>query len=173
MYRTIQAAVDAAHPGSLIMIAAGDYHESPDSAVGLRVTTPDIVIEGAQRNTVILDGTKPDAPSPCDPEPRFQDFGPAIRQANGVLVNGRNGIVIDRASDVTIENLTVCNFVGTGRANQFGNELWFNGGAGTGKTDLGAYRVENVTATSTYIPPAANSQHGPWLSMAAYTGTLT
>jgi hypothetical protein len=39
-YRTIQAAVNAAHPGDRVLIAAGDYHESPESGVGVRVTVP-------------------------------------------------------------------------------------------------------------------------------------
>ena len=172
-YRTIQGAVNAAHPGERILIAAGDYHESPTSDTGVRVTTPDIVIEGVDRNTVIIDGTKPDAPSPCDPDPRFQNLGPVIHQVNGVLLNGRNGIVIDRASGVTVKNLTICNFVGTGSANGFGNQLWFNGGAGTGKTHLGAYHVADITATSTYIPTATNSQRAPQpVPMAAYAGVL-
>ncbi len=170
-YRTIQAAVNAAHPGDRILIAAGDYHESPDFSVGVRVTTPDIVIEGVDRNAVIVDGTKPDAPSPCDPDPRFQNLGPIIHQANGVLLNGRNGIVIARVSGVTVENLTVCNFVGTASANEFGNELWFNGGAGTGRTGLGAYHVANVTATSTYIPTVSHQGPQP-PPMAAYAGVL-
>jgi hypothetical protein len=114
-YRTIQAPVNAAHPGDRILIAAGDYHESPNSGVGVRVTVPDVVIEGVDRNTVIVDGTKPGAPSPCDPDPRFQNFGPVTGRTNGMVRNGRNGIVIDQASGVTVENLTVCNFVGISR----------------------------------------------------------
>ena len=129
-YRTIQAAVNAAHRGDRILIAAGDYHESPGSSVGIRVRTPGIVIEGVNRNAVIVDGTKPGVPSPCDPASRFQNFGPVVHRAQGVLLNGRDGIVVDRASGVTVENLTVCNFVGTSSANQYGNQLWFNGGAG-------------------------------------------
>ena len=170
-YRTIQAAVNAAHPGDRILIAAGDYHESPGSGAGIRVTTPDIVIEGVDRNTVIVDGTKPGAPSPCDPEPGFQDFGPVINQASGRQLNGRNGIVIDHVSGVTVENLTVCNFVGTDHLNEYGNELWFNGGAGTGRTGLGAYHVADITATSTYIAASAGPQQGP-TGMAARTGVL-
>lgn len=174
-YRTIQAAVNVAHPGDRILIAAGDYHESPYSGVGVRVMTPDIVIEGVDRNTVIVDGTKPGAPSPCDPDPRFQNFGPVIRQPHGVLLNGRNGILIEHASGVTVENLTICNFVGTGSANQFGNEIWFNGGAGSGKTGLGAYHVADVTTTSTYIPAATGQQQAAQpipSDLAAYAGVL-
>ena len=170
-YRTIQAAVNAAHRGDRILIAAGDYHESPGSSVGIRVRTPGIVIEGVNRNAVIVDGTKPGVPSPCDPASRFQNFGPVVHRAQGVLLNGRDGIVVDHASGVTVENLTVCNFVGTSSANQYGNELWFNGAAGTGRTSSGTYHVADITATSTYIPASAGPQQGP-IAMAAYAGVL-
>ena len=170
-YRTIQAAVNAARPGDRILIAAGDYHESPGSGAGVRVTTPGIVIEGVDRNTVIVDGTRPDAPSPCDPEPGFQDFGPVITRSNGQLLNGRNGIVIDHVTGVTVENLTVCNFVGVSNSYEYGNELWVNEGAGTGRTRLGAYHVADVTTTSTDIPASAGPRQGP-TGMAARTGVL-
>ncbi|HEX5614883.1 MAG TPA: plastocyanin/azurin family copper-binding protein [Acidimicrobiia bacterium] len=49
-YPTIQAAVDAASPGSLVLIEPGTYREA------VTVTTPDIVIRGVDRNETILDG---------------------------------------------------------------------------------------------------------------------
>jgi plastocyanin len=49
-FPTIQAAVDAAAPGDLILVAPGVYNE----AVIARV--PSLVIRGTDRNTVILDG---------------------------------------------------------------------------------------------------------------------
>lgn len=49
-YPTIQAAVDAAEPGALILIAPGTYHEA------VVVTTPELVIRGLDRNEVVLDG---------------------------------------------------------------------------------------------------------------------
>jgi len=49
-YPTIQAAVDAAEPGDLILIEPGVYHEE------VTVTTPSLVLRGIDRNAVILDG---------------------------------------------------------------------------------------------------------------------
>ncbi len=47
---TVQAAVDAASPGDLVLVAAGTYSEA------VIVRTPSIVIRGEDRNTVIFDG---------------------------------------------------------------------------------------------------------------------
>jgi hypothetical protein len=47
---TIQRAVDRARSGDLVLIAAGEYHES------VTVTTPRIVIRGVDRNAVVIDG---------------------------------------------------------------------------------------------------------------------
>jgi plastocyanin len=47
---TIQAAVDAASPGDLVLVSPGVYREA------VEVTTPYLTIRGTDRNTVILDG---------------------------------------------------------------------------------------------------------------------
>jgi hypothetical protein len=73
-FKTIQAAVNAAHPGDTILIAPGRYKE------GVIVKTPHITIRGLDRNKVIVDGE--------------------FKRSNGILVN--------KANDVTIENLTAC-----------------------------------------------------------------
>ncbi len=49
-YPTIQSAVDAAKPGSLVLVAPGVYHEA------VTVTSDDIVIRGEDRNKTIVDG---------------------------------------------------------------------------------------------------------------------
>ena len=49
-YPGVQAAVDAAAPGDLILIGPGTYREE------VQVTTPSLTIRGEDRNTVILDG---------------------------------------------------------------------------------------------------------------------
>ena len=49
-YPRIQAAVDAADPGDLVLVDRGVYAEE------VKVTTPSLVIRGVDRNEVVLDG---------------------------------------------------------------------------------------------------------------------
>jgi hypothetical protein len=84
-YDTIQAAVDAAIPGDLILIAPGVYNESVD------VTTDRLTIRGLDRNAVILDGN--------------------FELDNGIRVVGANGVAIE---NMTATNYTRNGFFWTG-----------------------------------------------------------
>ncbi|HEY5023622.1 MAG TPA: hypothetical protein VII76_01485 [Acidimicrobiales bacterium] len=158
-FSTIQGAVNAAHKGAWIMVAPGDYHESDDAGItapnpataqgwygGVMISTSDITLRGMDRNSVIVDGTSATAPTPCSAVPTDQN------SLNGV---GRNGIVVWKAKDVSVANLTVCNFIAGSGAS--GNEIWWNGGAGSGKVGLKGYSGSYLSATSTYF---ANSDPG-------------
>ncbi|HWO71262.1 MAG TPA: cupredoxin domain-containing protein, partial [Actinomycetota bacterium] len=68
-FPTIQAAVDAARPGGLVLVSPGVYRES------VRVTTPYVTIRGLDRNRVILDG--------------------GFRLANGIQVLEADGVVLE------------------------------------------------------------------------------
>ncbi len=153
-FPTIQAAVDAATPGDWILIAPGDYHEEGDMGAdapspsdladgwygGVDIDTPRIHIRGMNRNSVIVDGTLPSAAGPCSAAPADQNT------LNG---EGRNGILVWRASGVSVDNLTVCNFLaGSGDA---GNEIWWNGEDGTVPSGVQSYSGSYLTATSTYF----------------------
>ncbi|MGO9854865.1 MAG: hypothetical protein ACLPYY_07485 [Acidimicrobiales bacterium] len=156
-YSSIQAAVDAARPGDWILIAPGDYHEDDDAHVtsasqlstgdhgGVVVHTPDLHIRGMDRNTVIVDGTKAGAPTPCSSDPGWQNLGPVVDGKP----QGRNGIVVWKADDVSVENLTACNFLGG--AGDSGNEIWWNGGDGSGKIGLSGYTGSYLTGTTTFF----------------------
>ena len=156
-YTSIQSAVDAAHPGDFILVAPGDYHEDDDAHGttaaqlgtgdhgGVVVHTSDLHIVGMDRNTVIVDGTKSGAAGPCSAHRSTRTSG---RWSDG-KAQGRNGIVVWKADDVSIENLTACNFLGG--AGDSGNEIWWNGGDGSGKIGLTGYTGAYLTGTSTFF----------------------
>ncbi len=163
--RPIQAAVNAAQPGDWILIAPGDYHEQADhrsihrrredrspsvGTAGVAIHTNDIHLRGMNRNSVVVDGTKPGAPQ-CSSNPADQDLG-VLNPSSDPL--GRNGIDIWANGD-SVDNLTVCNFqlVEDGAGNQAGNggnEIWWDGGDGTGKIGLIGYEGSYLTATDTF-----------------------
>ncbi len=168
-YKTIQDAVDAAKAGDWILIGPGDYHEDedqihpPSSAsagdgdmAGVLISTPDIHLRGMNRSTVIVDGTKQGAPKPCDSAANWQRFG---EMGSNGKAYGRNGIVVWKANDVSVDNLTICNFLGGTGAS--GNEVWWNGGDGSGQIGLAGYWGSYLTATSSYFGgDATAAQYG-------------
>lgn len=82
---TIQAAVDAAKPGDLVLVSPGTYHEAVD------VITDGITIRGLDRAGVVLDG-----------EFEFD---------NGIRVLGAKGVVVE---NMTAQNYTKNGFFWTG-----------------------------------------------------------
>jgi hypothetical protein len=84
-HETIQAAVDAAEPGDLVLIDEGTYEEAVD------VTSPDITIRGVDRNTVILDG--------------------GFELENGIRVLDTDGVVVE---NMTARNYVGNGFFWTG-----------------------------------------------------------
>lgn len=155
-YSTIQAAVNAAKPGDWILVAPGDYHEIDDlsggsvdpahgDAGGVLIKTSGIHLRGMNRSTVIVDGTKPGSPA-CSSSPAQQQLGTVGADSKTV---GRNGIVVWKADNVSIDNLTACNFLnGSGDS---GNQVWWNGGADSAKIGMHGYSGSYLTATSTYF----------------------
>ncbi len=177
-FTTIQAAVNASKPGDWILVGPGDYHEQADhlkpptatqagngDMAGVLITTPDIHLRGMNRNSVIVDGTKAGAPAPCDSAAQWQDLG--VVGPSGKAY-GRDGVVVWKANDVTVDNLTVCNFLsGAGAA---GNEIWWNGGANSDRIGLTGYWGSYLTATTSYFGGEAtaagygifsSNSHGP------------
>src|SRR5436305_2157563 len=151
-FKSIQAAVNAAKPGDRILVGPGDYKTSSnshpagadDTPAGILIQTPNLWLRGMNRNKVIVDGTKPGTP-PCSSDEAAQNFGPA--GDSGPL--GLNGIMIWKASNVSVENLTACNFLG-GKGDA-GNEIWWNGGDGSAKVGGHGYWGSYLNATTTFF----------------------
>ncbi len=77
-YDTIQAAVDAAAPGDLVLIQPGVYNEAVD------VTTDDLTIRGVDRNQVVLDGQ--------------------LELDNGIRVLGASGVAVENLTAANYTN---------------------------------------------------------------------
>jgi hypothetical protein len=73
-YPTIQAAVDAADPGDLVLIDRGTYREE------VQVSTPGLTLRGVDRNEVVIDG-------------EFQ-------RANGVSVLFADGVAVENMTAI-------------------------------------------------------------------------
>src|SRR5260370_20389966 len=152
-YNTVQSAVDAAHPGDWILVGPGDYHEQYDHTDGVEWDTPGGVVitrggihlRGMDRNGVVVDGAKQGA-TPCSSNPGDQDYG--VKGADGRPL-GRNGVLIWKAANVSVENLTVCNFLAGADAS--GNEIWWDGAANSGQIGGTGFYGSYLNATSTFF----------------------
>src|SRR5947199_9872807 len=117
-FAPIPAAVDAARPGDWILVAPGDYHENgsidPDLPAGVLIRTPGIHLRGLDRNSVIVDGTRAGAPTPCSSDPAFQ-------------VTGRNGVEANKLTGPYVENPTVCNLPTDPATGDHGTRISWNG----------------------------------------------
>jgi hypothetical protein len=166
-FTSIQSALKAAKPGDWILIGPGDYKTShvstpkgaPQFPAAVLITTPNLHIRGMNRKTVIVDGTRPGS-AVCSKEGSAQNFGlagsasssatnpyAAVKAGGGA--SGVNGLMVFKAANVSIENLTACNFLGGSR--EAGNEIWWNGGAESGKVGGHGFIGQYLTATSTYL----------------------
>jgi hypothetical protein len=151
-YKTIQAAVNAAKPGDWILIGPGDYKTTASHAprgrrnrpAGVLITKSRLHLRGMNRNTVIVDGTKPGS-APCSRKQSAQSFGPRIHGK----AQGLNGVMVWKADNVSVENMTACNFLGG--AGHAGNEFWWNGGDNSAKIGGWGYRGNYLSATSTFF----------------------
>jgi parallel beta-helix repeat protein len=179
--------VDAAKPGDWVLIWPGVYHENdPRHSAGVWITTPHLHILGINRSTVIIDGSHGSARQPCPSNPALQDLTP------------RDGIVVWNASGVSIENLTVCNYL-AGPGGEHGSQIWWTGAQAADESPatsssgssygwggstpsgpdlgLGAFSGSFLTTTSTYGPADIHSQHlaefGIFVGGAAGPGQIT
>lgn len=163
-YGTVQGAVDAARAGDWILIYPGVYHEHSAQwpTAGVWIDKPDLHIRGLDRNRVIIDGSDGTATHPCPAAAAEQDFTP------------RDGIVVWKASGVTIQNLTVCDYLSG--ATGHGNEIWWDGGDGSGTIGMGSFSGSYLTATSRYAPATGSqnlAQYGIFAGNSRGPGLIT
>jgi hypothetical protein len=111
---------------------------------GVLITKDRVHLRGMNRNKVIVDGTKSGTPK-CSSKASAQSHGPKMK---GKTL-GLNGIVVWKATNVWVQNLTVCNYLHG--AGDTGNGIWWNGGDGSGKIGGHQYLGAYLTATSTYF----------------------
>ena len=172
-YASIQAAVNAASPGDWVLVAPGVYHEKgsidPSNPAGVLIQKPGIHLRGMDRNRVIIDGTNvsatqaagtlPAGSPACSADPALQDLGPVTAGGGRAGRNGVDVLGIDGsghkflADGVSLENFSACNFL---RAGSNGNQIWWNGGDGTGAIGMNGLRGDYLTATSTYFKDASS-----------------
>ncbi len=102
----------------------------------VHVTTSRLHIRGMDRNAVVLDG----------------------QHASG------NGIEVFQADKVSIENLTVHDFDRPSRDGEDGNEIWWNGGDGSGSIGMDGWRGRYLTTYDTGL----NGGYGIFISNAIH-----
>lgn len=134
-FPTIQAAVDAAAQGDVVLVSAGTYRES------VRVGTSNVVLRGRQRNDVVLDGE--------------------VRRANGVVVTAP-GVSVE---NLTVRNHTLNGVLVTGLTEDGGLAHGSDGYERLDPAKyppLQGFRVSYVTASNNglYGIYAFDAQHG-------------
>lgn len=117
-HSSIQAAVDAAAPGDLILISPGTYRES------VEVLTDRIVLRGLDRNTVIIDGEH--------------------TRDNGILV-AANGVAVE---NLTVRNHRQNGLVFSGAyaVEERGQTPGYGQDYGAGDLVINGYRASYITA---------------------------
>ncbi len=175
-FKSIQAAVNAAKPGDWILVGPGDYKSTSDrrdpgaQLERLPGRRADHEAGRLPARHEPQHGRSSTAPSrarrQCSRKTSAQNFGP--RASSGKPL-GLNGIMVWKAANVWVQNLTACNFLGG--AGDAGNEVWWNGGDGSGKVGGHGYLGSYLNATSTYFDPANRGDGGHRTGSSRATGT--
>ncbi len=121
---TVQAAVDEAEPGDLILVSPGIYTEA------VNVTTDGLTIRGTDRNDVILDGQ--------------------FTMGNGIRVLGARAVTLQ---NLTARNYTGGGFVWVGADGYRGNHLtsYRTGAFGIAVQDSAHGQIEDVLVSGSPI----------------------
>src|SRR5438128_4699405 len=161
-YKAVSSAIARAGPGDWVLVWPGVYHEKGGNEAGVLITTPGVHLRGMDRNLVVVDGSDGTATTPCPAGAALQDLTP------------RNGIEAFKVSGTSIENLTVCNYLSS-TSGKAGNEIWWNGGDGSGTIGMGSYSGSHLTATSMFYagPSEPMAQYSIFAVNAGGPGSIT
>ena len=122
---SIQAAVDAADPGDLVLIGPGVYREE------VKVATPSLVLRGTDRNAVVIDGefTRPNAISITADGVAVENLTVRNARLNGLFWTGVTGY---RATAVTSVNNEVYGIYAFDAVDGVFEDSWASGSADAG-----------------------------------------
>jgi plastocyanin len=124
-HSTIQAAVDAADPGDLVLIGPGVYREE------VKVDTPSLVLRGTDRNAVVVDAefTRANAVSITADAVAVENLTVRNARLNGLFWTGVTGY---RASSVTAINNEVYGIYAFDSVDGLFENSWASGSADAG-----------------------------------------
>jgi plastocyanin len=124
-HASIQAAVDAAEPGDLVLIGPGVYREE------VKVDTPSLVLRGTDRNAVVIDGqfTRPNGISVTADGVAIENLTVRNARLNGVFWTGVTGY---RATAVTSVNNEVYGIYAFDSVDGLFEDSWASGSADAG-----------------------------------------
>jgi hypothetical protein len=169
-FTTVPGAVRAAKPGDQILVAPGDYKTAPSQITtpsghdefpaAVLIAKPRLLLRGMNRAGTVIDGTKPGS-AQCSNREADQNFG--LPGSGGDGPSGSNGIMVYKAANVSVENLTACNFLGG--SGEAGNEIWWNGGADSAQIGgYGFYGSFLSTTSSFYKDETSAAEYGVFSS---------